>query len=205
MPKISQFLQFGWCLPVYWCGLSATAIAAIPPPVVRAPANVPQLPLCYIEMPNQQRLSLNDACFMGKQMARSRLFDLVTDLDKDGVPDELAGFFERMDRAMNMSLNATPEARLAQAAQQREIFKEFARRAPVAADIKAALNQMAEMMYQSAKLTREPSAAQRQEFAQMDQVMKKVQNDPFMKTVDAYSDKYRTNRLKLNNPSITLP
>jgi hypothetical protein len=68
---------------------------------------------------------------------------MVTDRDKDGVPDDLAVFFKRMNDITKVSSNG-PEGRELQATQLKAMFQELGQRAPVSPETRKNLNELAD-------------------------------------------------------------
>jgi hypothetical protein len=188
-------LPFGFLAACWTIGLARPVLAKSAPPVVRASGFTKQIPSCYIETTSSGFQNLDAACLMGK-VPDSGTIDMVTDRDKDGVPDELAAFFKQMD-GVEHNLSDKPEARAAQAAQALKVMKAFARRAPLAPELKANFNEMVDIMYAAAKvppgsMAMSPQLSQRME--RMDQVMQKLNKDPFMQKVNEYSSLYNRNK-----------
>jgi hypothetical protein len=189
-----SILPFGFLAACGLIGLASPVLAKSAPPVIRVTGFTPQVPLCYIEMTNSGRQNLDAACLMGK-VPDAGTIDMVTDRDKDGVPDELTAFFKQMDGFSNLS--DKPEVREAQAAQAYKVMKAFAQRTPLAPVLKANFNEMVDTMYAIAKVPpgSTPSSPQlTQRMQRMDQAMEKLNQDPFMQKVREYSNRYDQNK-----------
>ncbi len=197
--SLSKVIAFGFILPCF--GLLTSDAGATVPPVVRANAAVKQISLCYIEMPGIGWQNLDNLCFTGKDMSRSRPIDMVTDRDGDGIPDDLTTFFQRMDEGMNLPTDASPATQQAEAEKLRQVLKEFAERAPIDTNVKAAFKKMADIMYTVAEsAAKEPSKAQLQQWESqsksMDQITEILDRDPFMQGMQKYWNKYEELKYK---------
>lgn len=189
-----SILPLGFLAVCCTIGLANPVLAKTAPPVVRASGFTKQIPLCYIETTNSGLQNLDAACLMGK-LPESSTIDMVTDRDKDGVPDELTAFFKQMDGLS--SLSDKPEVRATQAAQAYKVMQAFAQRTPLAPDLKANFNEMVNTMYAIAKVppgstTIAPQLSKQME--RMEQVMKKLNQDPFMQKLTEYSSRYYQNK-----------
>jgi hypothetical protein len=189
-----SILPLGFLVVGCTIGLANPVLAKTAPPVVRASGLTKQIPLCYIETTNSGLQNLDAACLMGK-LPESSTIDMVTDRDKDGVPDELTAFFKQMDGFNNLS--GDPKTRAAQAAQAHKVMQAFAQRTPLAPNLKANFNEMVDTMYAVAKVppgstTISPQLTKQMD--RMDQVMKKLNQDPFMQKVSEYSSRYYQNK-----------
>ncbi len=192
-PSILPFSFLAACCTI---GLASPVLAQIAPPVVRANGSTKQIPLCYIETTNSGRQNLDAACLMGK-VPDAGTIDMVTDRDKDGVPDELTAFFKQLDGFGKLS--DKPDVRAAEVAQAHKVMKAFAQRTPLAPNLKANFNEMVDTMYELAKVpprstTISPALTQRMQ--RMEQVMKKLNQDPFMQKMSEYSSRYYQNKYK---------
>ncbi len=190
----SSILPFSFLAACCTIGLVSPVLAQTAPPIVRANGLTKQIPLCYIETTNSGRQNLDAACLMGK-VPDTGTIDMVTDRDKDGVPDELAAFFKQLDGFGKLS--DKPDVRAAEVAQAHKVMKAFARRTPLAPNLKANFNEIVDTMFELAKVpprstTLSPQLTQRME--RMNQVMKKLNQDPFMQKMSAYSSRYYQNK-----------
>lgn len=177
--------------------MAAPSFAVMPPPVIRASQAVQQTPPCYVKMANSQLQSLMDVCLMGKDLSRSRMFDLQTDRNGDGVPDELAAFFDRYYPSLNqMPIDGSPEQMRLLAAKQREMMQELARRLPINQTAQQALNEMGEMIYQmtSQDPNQLPSRERSRQTAQrMEEIGEILDRDPVLQKFQDYASRYERN------------
>jgi hypothetical protein len=175
------------------------------PPVVRANPNAVQSPICFANLPanlaNGGWQDLGYACAMGQEASatktRKKMFDLTTDRDNDGVPDDIAAWLGKVDIAGRMSLNATPEQRLAQAAQQRDLFKELADRMPFNDQLRSGVRELGDLMYEGARLTMNGGPTDPVLEAKMARVftlVEQIRKDPVGKKFDTYSTRYYQNK-----------
>ncbi len=177
-------------------GLASSAIARQAPPVVRASGFSPQVPACYIETTNSGFQNLDAACLMGK-VPDPQMFDMVTDRDQDGVPDDLVPLFKQMD-AMNRISSSTPEGRELQVKQMQQVFQTMGQRTPIAAATRRNLNELGETMAAFSKM--QPGAAPDEklmkQLERMGQLSQQLDKDPVMSKLNAYSRRYSMNQAK---------
>jgi hypothetical protein len=127
------------------------AIAANPytvsgPPVIRANPNAVQNPVCYAEMTSQGRLDLNSLCEMSKPKGPAML-DIITDRDKDGIPDDLMVPFQQFRDLERSAMNATddPSRGFAKFAQG---FEDLNARIPYVPATATAIRELTQLMRQ---------------------------------------------------------
>jgi hypothetical protein len=177
-------------------GLAEVAIAQRPAPVIRASGLSSQIPACYIQTTNSGFQNLDAACLMGK-VPEAQMFDMVTDRDQDGVPDDLVPLFKQMD-AMNRISSSTPEGRELQIKQMQQVFQTMAQRTPVAAATRQNLNELGKTMAALNQLNPgvEPDAKLMKQLERMGQLSQQLDKDPVMSKLNAYSRRYSMNQAK---------
>ncbi len=186
--------QFGGLVSSWAIALASPAIAQTAPPVVRANGFTKQVPSCYIETTNNGFQNLDAACFMGK-VPDPKMLDMVTDRDNDGVPDDLAAFFQRTSDLRKVSSNRL-EGREFQANQMKAMLQELGQRAPVSPETRKNLNELANItsVFAKAGAGNRPSPAEEKQllkqFERLSQISKQLEKDPFMKKMDEYSRIY---------------
>ncbi len=190
--------------------LANPAIAQPPVPVVRANGFTKQVPSCYIETTNSGFQNLDAACLMGK-VPDSGTIDMVTDRDKDGIPDELQTYFKTLDGMSSISSERDPAVQRAKSEQAVKMLQRFAQRAPVAPQMRAGLNEAANIFGEMARIGsfgggKEPSPAAMQKMQQlsarmnrMNKTMSDLSRDPFMQKVAEYANVYSRNQFKRGN------
>jgi hypothetical protein len=161
------------------------------PPIVR-PSGQPQLPSCFIEMPNQAMQDLNGLCAMGKPQPKAGI-DMVTDRDKDGIPDELAAEFRKMDAIFEKTPPPGQEA----AAMRRmgQTLREMNERMPYSEASKAAMREMSQMLEQGSMNS--PNATDRN---RMDQLNQQMQKDPMFQKIQELNNRYQQLKYERNQP-----
>jgi hypothetical protein len=172
------------------------AIAQPPTPVVRANGFTKQVPSCYIETTNGGFQNLDANCLMGK-VPDPEMFDMVTDRDGDGVPDDLVPLFKQME-AMNKVSGSTPEGRNFQMAQMQKVFQTMGQRAPIAAATRRNLNEMGELMVAMGKVPpgKAPDAKLMKRVDRLGTLWKQLDKDPVLTKIQAYSRRYNENQRK---------
>jgi hypothetical protein len=201
---VRQILPIGGLLLGGAIALTAPVSAKPAPPVIRASGFTPQVPLCYIETTNSGFQNLDTACLMGKDRGAGTI-DMVTDRDKDGVPDALVPFFQEMDKFGDLASAATPQARQALMGKMQKSMNNFAERSPLSPALKADFKTMIGALSTIASITpsQPGSSASQRQLAQinaaatnLDTSMRRLQKDPFMKQVEQYSSRYQENKYK---------
>jgi hypothetical protein len=177
-------------------GLANAAIAQPPAPVIRASGFSQQVPACYIETTNSGFQNLDAACLMGK-VPDAQMFDMVTDRDNDGVPDDLVPLFKQME-AMNRISSSTPEGREFQVMQMQKVFQTMAQRTPIAAASRRNLNEMGETMAALGRIKpgTEPDKKFMKRMERMGQLSQQLDKDPVLNKLNAYSRRYSANQAK---------
>ncbi|MFM2430049.1 MAG: hypothetical protein RLZZ511_1262 [Cyanobacteriota bacterium] len=178
-------------------GWGALPTIAAAPPVVRAKGYAPQESICYMDSLGGGRQNLDATCLIGKPKTKAvRPFDMTTDRDKDGVPDDVDDFFARMEAAGQGGPNPAKIEQMAQ------LFKELADRSPLNADQKAALTDMGQVFRDLARSST-PNASPEQMIAQstktferIGNLMRQVEKTPFMQQMNTYSNRRNANRIK---------
>jgi hypothetical protein len=182
-------------------GFASGAIAQPSAPVVRANGFTKQVPSCYIETTGNGFQNLDAACLMGK-VPDSGTVDMVTDRDKDGIPDELQVYFKQMDAMGSISSEQDPAVQRAKAEQSAKLFQQFAQRAPVAPQMKAGLKEVASIFGEMSRISPSgpgkdlsPEAMQRVQqlstrMQRMEKTMSNLSRDPFMQKVAEYANVY---------------
>jgi hypothetical protein len=175
-------------------GLASSAIAQPPAPVIRASGFSPQVPACYIETTSSGFQNLDAACLMGK-VPEAQMFDMVTDRDNDGVPDDLVPLFKQM-AAMNKISSSTPEGRAFQVTQMKQVFQTMAQRTPIAAATRRNLNEMGETMaaLSTIKPGVETDKKLMQQYERLGQLSQQLDKDPVLNKLNAYSRRYGANQ-----------
>jgi hypothetical protein len=206
----SSILPFGLLAVCCTIGFVSPGQAASVPPVIRANGFTKQVPSCYIETTSSGFQNLDAACLMGK-VPDSGTIDMVTDRDKDGVPDELQLYFKEMDAMGSVSADKNPAAQLAKAERAAKMLQRFAQRAPVAPNLKAGLNEAAGLFSEMARISvpmrgNAPSPDTLQKMQQlsarmdrMNKTMSDLNKDPFMQKVTEYANIYGQNQAKQRN------
>jgi hypothetical protein len=195
-----SILQFGCLISSCTIAFASPAIAQSSAPVIRANGFTKQVPSCYIETTNSGLQNLDAACLMGKA-PDPKLLDMVTDRDNDGVPDDLAVFFDRM-HAINRVSSSGPDRQEFQAAQIKKMFQELGQRAPVSPETRRNLNELADASSVFGKMglgNRNSPAQQKQlmqQFERFSQLSMQLEKDPFMKKMNEYSRLYDRGRAK---------
>jgi hypothetical protein len=196
-----SILQFGCLISSCTIAFASPAIAQSSAPVIRANGFTKQVPSCYIETTNSGIQNLDATCLMGKA-PDPKLLDMVTDRDKDGVPDDLAVFFDRMS-AINRVSSRGPEGAELQAAQIKKMFQELGQRAPVSPETRRNLNELADASSVLGKMggfgSRNSPAQQKQlmqQFERFSQLSQQLEKDPFMKKMNEYSRLYERGKAK---------
>jgi hypothetical protein len=205
-----SILLFGGLISSGTIALASPAIAQPPVPVVRANGVTQQVPSCYIETTNSGFQNLDAACLMGK-VADSGTIDMVTDRDKDGIPDELQVYFKQMDAMSNISSEQDPAVQRAKAEQSAKLFQRFAQRAPVAPAMKAGLKEVASIFGEMSRISpsgpgqaSSPEAMQKIQqlstrMQRMDKTMSALGRDPFMQKMAEYASVYSQRQSQQRN------
>jgi hypothetical protein len=124
------------------------------------------------------------------------MFDMVTDRDQDGVPDDLVPLFKQMD-AMNRISSSTPEGRELQVKQMQQVFQTMGQRTPVSAATRRNLNELGKTMAALNQLnTGAPDEQLMKQFERMGQLSQQLDKDPVMSKLNAYSRRYSMNQAK---------
>jgi hypothetical protein len=179
------------------CAIAAMTIAAIAspsqasPPIVR-PSGQPQRPSCFIEMPNQAMQNLDGLCVMGKPKPKASI-DMVTDQDKDGIPDELAVAFRKLDAIFEQTPPQGQEA--AAMRQMAQVLRELNERLPYAETTKAAMREMTQMMERGT--LGGPNPADSQRFTALDRQMRQ---DPVFNQIQELNSRYQQLKYERNMP-----
>jgi hypothetical protein len=199
-----KYLVFSLGLMVWGAiGLAGAANAATPlPPVIRPSATTKQMPVCYLESTQSGFRNLDAACLMGKVPELAAL-DMVTDRDKDGVPDDLVPYFRQMDR-LSQGDGKSPQAQQAMLGQFQKSMDNFAQRAPLTPASKADVQAMSQILSGITQMmARNPKANAEQQFntpqmaaqgMKMNQIMQRLSKDPFMQKVSGYASRYQQNK-----------
>jgi hypothetical protein len=175
-------------------GLAVGPAIAATPPVVRAKSGMSQEPLCYIDRLDAGRQNLDATCLMGKPKG-PKPFDMTTDRNGDGVPDDIDDFMTRMEALQGGTRDAAAATQMAQ------LFKELAERSPLSPDQKASLvevgNAFRDLTPNRVNEPPEQSIARNvQAFERIGKAMEKVQNTPFMQKMNEFSNRRDANRRK---------
>ncbi len=172
---------------------SALAAGFSPAPIVRPTSNsVPQLSVCYGSMPNQAIQNLDALCAIGKPKPKLAI-DMVTDRDQDGVPDELAAEFRKMDQAMRqiagMGRRESPEAAQLYARQMANVLREMNERMPYSEATKAVMREIAQITEQK-PIGEMPARAEQR----LEELGKQMERDPMMKQIQNYYNRFEENK-----------
>jgi hypothetical protein len=196
-----SIVLFGCLISSGTIAIVSPAIAQPPVPVVRANGFTKQVPSCYIETSGGGFQNLDAACLMGK-VPDSGTIDMVTDRDKDGIPDELQVYFKQLDAMSSISAEQDPTVQRAKAEQSVKLFQRFAQRAPVNPKMKAGLKEVASIFGEMSRIgpfgskqASTPEAMQRIQqlstrMQRMDKTMSELGRDPFMQKVAEYANVY---------------
>jgi hypothetical protein len=193
-------IQFGCLVSSWTIALASPAIAQSAPPVIRANGFTQQVPSCYIETTNSGFQNLDAACLMGKTPDPQQ-FDMVTDRDNDGVPDDLVVFFKRMNDITKVA-GGGPERREFQGNQMKAILQELGQRAPVSPETRKNLNELANAASVFSKIGsgNRPAPAQEQQLVKQlerfSQLSQQLAKDPFIKRMNEYSQLYESGKAK---------
>jgi hypothetical protein len=174
-------------------GLCATLGHAATPPIVR-PTGAPQRPICFVEMPNQAMQDLDGLCGMGKPKPQAGI-DMVTDRDKDGIPDELAGEFRKVDAIMNRRTNS-PAERLAQMRQAMQAMQAMSERLPYAPATKAAMREGVKLFVEGLTADNPRSRSNQATYERLDQLTRQMEQDPAYKQVEQYRNQFSLSQFK---------
>jgi hypothetical protein len=195
-----SIVLFGCLVSSGTIAFASSAIAQPPVPVVRANGFTKQVPSCYIETTNGGFQNLDANCLMGK-VPDPEMFDMVTDRDGDGIPDDLMPLFKQME-AMNKVSSSTPEGRDRAAAQMQKVFQTMAQRTPVTAATRRNLNEIGELMTAFSKVKPfkpgtapdAPDAKLMKQYERLFELSKQLDKDPIMNKINAYSQRYNANQ-----------
>jgi hypothetical protein len=205
-----SIVLFGCLISSGTIALASPAIAQPPVPVVRANGFTKQVPSCYIETTGGGFQNLDANCLMGK-VPDSGTVDMVTDRDKDGIPDELQVYFKQLEAMGTISSEKNPTVQRAKAEQAVKLLQRFAQRAPVAPQMRAGLNEAANVFGEMARIgsfepgkTPSPAAMQKMQqlsarMDRMNKTMSDLSRDPFMQKVAEYANVYAQSRFKQRN------
>lgn len=191
-----SILQFGCLISSCTIAFASPAIAQSAAPVIRANGFTKQVPSCYIETTSGGFQNLDANCLMGKT-PDPQMFDMVTDRDGDGVPDDLVPLFKQME-AMSKVSSSTPEGRNFQMAQMQKVFQTMGQRAPIAAATRRNLNEMGELMVAMGKVPpgKVPDAKLMKRIDRLGTLWKQLDKDPVLNQIQAYSRRYNENQRK---------
>jgi hypothetical protein len=179
------------------CAIAAITIAAIAspsqatPPILR-PSGQPQRPSCFIEMPNQAMQNLDGLCVMGKPKPKAGI-DMVTDRDKDGIPDELAAEFRKMDAIFDKTPPPGQEA--AAMRQMLQTLREMNERLPYSEASKAAMREMTQILERNGM-----NSFNRSDDKRMDQLNQQMQKDPMFNKIQELNNRYQALKYERNIP-----
>jgi hypothetical protein len=192
-----KYLVLGWLVGLGTIGVANGAIAQTPPPVVRASGFSKQVPACYIQTTSGDWQNLDAACLMGK-VPESKMFDIVTDRDGDGVPDDLVPLFKQMNEAFKLSAN-TPEGRASQVKQIQKTFQTMAQRLPISAASRRGLNEMGQAMnalndIQQLRPGVEPDPKLVKQMERLSELSRQFDQDPVLKKINGYANRYERNQ-----------
>jgi hypothetical protein len=169
------------------------AIAQPPVPVVRANGLTKQVPACYIETTNSGFQNLDANCLMGKT-PDPQMFDMVTDRDGDGVPDDVVPLLKQMNAAIRVPSN-TPEGLALQGKQLQRSFQMMAKRAPVTAATRQNLRELSTVLGSMGRIT--PDSPQfSQQYERLMELSKQLNQDPVVRQFETYSNRYNANQAK---------
>jgi hypothetical protein len=173
--------------------LASPAIAQPPTPVVRANGFAKQVPSCYIETTNGGFQNLDAACLMGKT-PDPEMFDMVTDRDGDGVPDDVVPLLKQMNAAIRVPSN-TPEGLALQGKQLQQSFQMMAKRAPVTAATRQNLRELSTVLGAMGRIA--PDNPQfSQQYERLMELSKQLNQDPVVRQFETYSNRYNANQAK---------
>jgi hypothetical protein len=193
MRKILARFTYGGGVAIAY-GLCATLSHAATPPIVR-PTGSPQRPLCFVEMPNQAMQDLDSLCGMGKPKPLAGI-DLVTDRDKDGVPDELAAEFRKMDDLMDRRANS-PAERMAMMRQAMQAMQAMSERLPYAPATQSAIREGVKLFLDEGFGTAPPrSRSNPGNYERFDQLNRQMQQDPVYQQVEQYRNRFMELKFK---------
>jgi hypothetical protein len=169
------------------------AMARLPAPVIRASGFSPQVPACYIETTNSGFQNLDAACLMGK-VPDAQMFDMVTDRDGDGVPDDLVPLLKQMNAAIR-GPSDTPEGLALQGKQLQQSFQMMAKRAPVTAATRQNLRDLSTVLGAMGRIA--PDNPQfGQQYQRLMELSKQLNQDPVVRQFETYSNRYSANQAK---------
>jgi hypothetical protein len=194
MNQIIQQLSLSLTIGLTTIGLTTiglTTIGGLSPaqanPVLRAKPNTEQVPGCYIEMPNALPRDLNELCMVGKVLG-PRPIDILTDANNDGVPDELALEFDKIDRIQKNMYGqgkTSPEQQKAGFQQMVEVMRDMNERMPYGESTKTAMRETTQLL---SKMGSGKSGAA--EFERMAELQKLMRADPTYGKIDEYYRQY---------------
>jgi hypothetical protein len=184
--SIGQFLFVGIAIGAGILGRATSVDATLP--VIRVTGAVPQTPSCFVEMPNQTLQNLDGLCQVGKPKAK-RMMDLTTDLDRDGIPDELMVEFRKLDAIMQSPPGSSPAAGVVQMRQMMQAILALNERLPYAEATKEAMREMTKMM--EADFQGSPQASgDKARWQRMDTLQNQMNQDPMFKKFEEYSSRF---------------
>jgi hypothetical protein len=164
------------------------------PPIIRTTGTVPQQPSCFIEMPNQAMQNLDGLCQIGKPKTKTRkLLDITTDLNKDGIPDELAAEFRKMDALIENPASSPAES----IAQQRQMWRnmmDMNERMPYAESTKAAMREMGQLAEANFQANNSQGAGSEAQWQRMSELGRRMDQDPVFRQVQEYSNRFQTQK-----------
>jgi hypothetical protein len=156
-------------------------------PILRAKPNTQQVPGCYIEMPNALPRDLNELCMVGKVLG-PRPIDMVTDANKDGVPDELALEFDKIERIQTNMYGpgkASPEQIKTGSQQMLEAIRSMNERMPYGESTKSAMRETTQLLSQMASGAFNPVQSRR-----MGELGVLMRSDPMYGKIEGYYREY---------------
>ncbi len=180
-----SIVLFGCLVSSGTIALASPAIAQPPTPVVRANGFTKQVPSCYIETTGGGFQNLDANCLMGK-VPDPEMFDMVTDRDGDGVPDDLVPLFKQMNVAMRDPSGTVQGKGLQQS------FQTIANRAPVTATTRQNLRELANILGSMSRITPDnPPVGQ--QYQRLMRVSEQLNQDPIMRQITEYNQRYLAN------------
>jgi hypothetical protein len=193
MMRRRSIVIFGCLVSGGTIGLANPAIAQPPVPVVRANGFTKQVPSCYIETTNSGFQNLDANCLMGK-VPEPPMFDMVTDRDGDGVPDDLVPLLKQMNAAIRVPSD-TPEGLALQGKQLQQSFQMMAKRAPVTAATRQNLRELSNVLGTMGRITSDnPQFSQ--QYEQLMALSSQLNQDPVVRQFETYSNRYNANQAK---------
>jgi hypothetical protein len=153
-------------------GLSAASPATAMPAIIRAQANAPSPPLCYIERLGQLQQSLDKLCGVGFAAA-SRKLSLY---GPDGKPSP--ALIAAVKRMQQQSMNsADPEGGV-------KALRDFVAQMPLSPNAQALLNQTADLIQQMGRSGGKSDELGIKVYEQLDAMNQKLKQDPSYVAVD---------------------